>query len=145
MHLLTAAANYRLGNPALADLSFDQALILAAHNGMRIPFRLVPSDDMRMMLERAAERQQPDAVRALFTDVDDWGSSAPGDSAPQLSDREREIVRALLGGSTVPEMADALFISVNTVKSHLKSVYRKLAVSSRQAAVKRARELGLHL
>jgi len=45
----------------------------------------------------------------------------------------------------VPEMADALFISVNTVKSHLKSVYRKLAVSSRQAAVKRARELGLHL
>jgi len=105
----------------------------------------VPGDDMRMMLERAAERQQPDAVRALFTDADDWGSTAPGDSAPQLSDREREIVRALLGGSTVPEMADALFISVNTVKSHLKSVYRKLAVSSRQAAVKRARELGLHL
>jgi len=145
VHLLTAAANYRLGNPALADLSFDQALILAAHNGMRIPFRLVPGDDMRMMLERAAERQQPDAVRALFTDVDVWGSAAPGDSAPQLSDREREIVRALLSGSTVPEMADALFISVNTVKSHLKSVYRKLAVSSRPAAVKRARELGLHL
>ena len=145
VHLLTAAAHYRLDNPALADLSFDRALILAAHNGMRIPFRLVPNDDMRRMLERAAQRQQPDAVRALFTDVDDWGSASPGDHQPQLSDREREIVRALLRGNTVPEMADTLFISVNTVKSHLKSVYRKLSVGSRQAAVSRARELGLHL
>ena len=145
VHLLTAAANYRLGNPVLADISFDRGLILAAHNGMRIPFRLVPSDDMRMMLDRATKRLQPDAVRSLFTDVDDWGSGAIGDDAAQLSDRERDIVRALLRERSVLQMADDLFISVNTVKSHLKSVYRKLGVSSRQAAVKRARELGLQL
>ena len=144
VQLLTAAANYRLGNHAIADVSFDRALSLAAYNGMRIPFRLVPTDVMRTMLERAAGRQQPDAVRELFGDVDDW-KGQDTDAGPQLSDRERDIVRALLRGLTVNEMADELFISVNTVKSHLKNIYRKLAVSSRPAAVKRARELGLQL
>ena len=145
VQLLTAAANYRLGNPALGDVSFDRALLLAVHNGMRIPFRLIPTPDMKAMLERAAMRPQPDAVRELFTDVEDWGSHHSGDLEPQLSDREREIVRALLTGRRTSEMADDLFISVNTVKSHLKSVYRKLGVSSRQAAIQRARELGHQL
>lgn len=144
VQLLTAAANYRLGSPALADVSFDRALMLAAHNGMRIPFRLVPGDVMRTMLDRAAQRPQPAVVRELFTDVEDWGVQE-GDGAPQLSERERDIVRELLRDRSVSEMADDLYISVNTVKSHLKSVYRKLGVGSRTAAVKRARELGLQL
>lgn len=42
---------------------------------------------------------------------------------------------------TTEEIADELYLSVNTVKTHLKSVYRKLAVSRRSAAVRRAREL----
>jgi len=145
VHLLLAAARYRLGEPAVADLSFDRALLLASHNGMRIPFRLVPQETMRTMLERATERPQPDAVRDLFTDIDDWGATHSSDDGVQLSDRERDIVRALVRGSTVGQIADELYISVNTVKSHVKSVYRKLGVSSRQAAVKRARELGHQL
>jgi LuxR family maltose regulon positive regulatory protein len=40
-------------------------------------------------------------------------------------------------------MAEQLFVSRNTVKSHLKSLYRKLEVSSRADAVDRAREVGL--
>ena len=144
VQLITAAANYRLGNPAIADVSFDRALMLAAHNGMRIPFRLVPSDVMRTMLDRAAQRPQPAAVRELFADVEDFGVQ-DGDGGQQLSERERDIVRELLRDRSVSEMADDLYISVNTVKSHLKSVYRKLGVGSRQAAVKRARELGLQL
>lgn len=144
VHLITAAANDKLGNQALADVSFDRALILAAYNGMRIPFRLVPSEVMRTMLDRATGRQQLDAVRELFTDVGDWRGQ-DSDVGAQLSDRERDIVRSLLRNLTVSEMADELFISVNTVKSHLKNVYRKLEVGSRAAAVKRARELGLQL
>lgn len=144
VQLLTAAANYRLGDQGSADVSFDRALMLAAHNGMRIPFRLIPSEVMRMMLERASHRPQPAAVRELFADVDDLQIHDAATGA-QLSDRERDIVRALLRGLTVAEIADELYISVNTVKSHVKNVYRKLAVGSREAAVKRARELGLHL
>ena len=41
------------------------------------------------------------------------------------------------------EIAADLYVSVNTVKTHLKSVYRKLSVSRRNEAVRRARELGL--
>jgi LuxR family maltose regulon positive regulatory protein len=84
-------------------------------------------------------------VRELFTDIDDSGTTNSSDHHAQLSDRERDIVRSLVRGRTAGEMADELYISVNTVKSHLKSVYRKLGVSSRQAAVKRARELGHQL
>ena len=145
VQLLLAAAHLRLGNSALADLSFDRGLILAVRNGMRLPFRLVPGDDMRGMLDRASQRPQPDAVRDLIADVGDWGADSADHGLVQLSDREREIVHALLRGHTVSEMADELFISVNTVKSHLKSVYRKLGVGSRQAAIQRARELGLQL
>ena len=145
VQLLLAAAHYRLGSPALADLQFDRGLILAVRNGMRLPFRLVPNEDMRGMLARASQRPQPAAVQALIADVGDWGTDGPDHGLVQLSDREREIVRALLRGHTVSEMADELFISVNTVKSHLKSVYRKLGVGSRQAAIQRARELGLQL
>ncbi|CAN5377309.1 hypothetical protein BH11ACT5_BH11ACT5_16620 [soil metagenome] len=145
VQLLLAAAYYRLGSPALADLSFDRGLILAVRSGMRLPFRLVPNEDMHGMLDRAAARPQPAAVHDLIADVDDWGADGLDDGLVQLSGREREIVRALLRGSTVSEMADELFISVNTVKSHLKSVYRKLGVGSRQAAIQRSRELGLQL
>jgi len=48
----------------------------------------------------------------------------------QLSTREREIVEHLSGGRRVPEIASALGISPNTVRNHLKSVFRKLGVSS---------------
>ncbi|MFD7708062.1 helix-turn-helix transcriptional regulator, partial [Streptomyces sp. NPDC059786] len=44
---------------------------------------------------------------------------------------------------TTEEIAQELYLSVNTVKTHLKSVYRKLAVTRRSAAVRRARELQL--
>lgn len=63
--------------------------------------------------------------------------------AERLSAREREVLDRLAQMMTTEEIADELYLSVNTVKTHLKSVYRKLAVSRRSAAVRRARELRL--
>ena len=45
--------------------------------------------------------------------------------------------------SSNAEVAEEMYVSVNTIKAHLKSLYRKLEVSSRRAAVRRARELNL--
>ncbi|MFJ9130534.1 LuxR C-terminal-related transcriptional regulator [Streptomyces sp. NPDC102340] len=61
--------------------------------------------------------------------------------AERLSARERDVLGRLAQMMTTEEIADELYLSVNTVKTHLKSVYRKLAVSRRSAAVRRAREL----
>jgi len=60
-----------------------------------------------------------------------------------LSDREREVLRSVSEMLSVTEVATELYISVNTVKSHLKNIYRKLAATRRSEAVRRARQLEL--
>jgi LuxR family transcriptional regulator, maltose regulon positive regulatory protein len=59
----------------------------------------------------------------------------------ELSAREREVLKLLAGMLTTAEVAGELYISVNTVKSHLKSIYRKLAARHRGEAVRRAQQL----
>jgi LuxR family maltose regulon positive regulatory protein len=60
-----------------------------------------------------------------------------------LTDREIDLLGHLATGRTNRELAQRLFLSENTVKTHLKHIYAKLDVSSRTAAVERARTLGL--
>ena len=61
----------------------------------------------------------------------------------QLSGREREVLQYMSEMLSTVEIAAQMYISVNTVKTHLKSIYRKLAASHRGEAVRRARQLGL--
>ena len=63
--------------------------------------------------------------------------------AQSLSAKELEVLEHLADLLTTEEIASAMFISVNTVKTHVRSILRKLAVSRRHQAVRRARELGL--
>jgi LuxR family maltose regulon positive regulatory protein len=60
-----------------------------------------------------------------------------------LSDRETEVLRYLAEMLSTAEIAATMFISVNTVRTHIRSILRKLAVSRRNQAVRRARERGL--
>ncbi|MEW2084620.1 LuxR C-terminal-related transcriptional regulator [Streptomyces sp. NPDC005283] len=60
-----------------------------------------------------------------------------------LSDRERDVLRLAAEMMSTEEIATELYVSVNTVKTHLRSIYRKLAVSRRSDAVRRAREFHL--
>ncbi|MFE6178181.1 LuxR C-terminal-related transcriptional regulator [Streptomyces sp. NPDC056464] len=60
-----------------------------------------------------------------------------------LSGRERDVLERLAQMMSTEDIAADLYVSVNTVKTHLKSVYRKLAVNRRSDAVRRARELHL--
>ncbi|WP_240436671.1 LuxR C-terminal-related transcriptional regulator [Streptomyces sporangiiformans] len=63
--------------------------------------------------------------------------------AAELSGRERDVLERLARMMSTEEIAADLYVSVNTVKTHLKSVYRKLAVNRRSDAVRRARDLRL--
>ena len=60
-----------------------------------------------------------------------------------LTEREQVVLRFLSTTMSTAEIADELFLSVNTIKTHLGSIYRKLAVGKRRDAVVRARELEL--
>ena len=60
-----------------------------------------------------------------------------------LSAREVTVLRYLCSRLTYPEIAAALYVSLNTLKSHVRSVYRKLACASRADAVDAGRRLGL--
>lgn len=62
---------------------------------------------------------------------------------PVLTEREAEVLRAVARGSTNRQAAAALHVSEATVKTHLVHVFDKLGVTSRTAAVARARELGM--
>lgn len=66
----------------------------------------------------------------------------PGNSGESLTERERQILRLVADGLSNREIADQLFLSRYTVESHVKRIYRKLAVSSRTGAVREARSRG---
>jgi LuxR family transcriptional regulator, maltose regulon positive regulatory protein len=72
----------------------------------------------------------------------DLRSATLGIPVEELTRRERDVLRMLPSATNV-EIAAALCLSVNTVKTHLKSIFRKLDVVSRHAAVQEARALGL--
>jgi LuxR family maltose regulon positive regulatory protein len=67
----------------------------------------------------------------------------PGGEFWELSERELEVLRLLASSLSQREIAGELFVSFSTVKSHVRSIFRKLGVDARADAVTRARELGL--
>jgi LuxR family maltose regulon positive regulatory protein len=136
---------------ALAPLS--RALRLAEPENVARPF-VDEGRPMRELLTRMLDRQQ-EGISAGFlrqllaalageagSDTEALPKAAERPIEP-LSERELEVLRLLPTHLTRQEIADQLFISVNTVRFHLKSIYSKLDVHSRSDAVQRATELAL--
>jgi LuxR family maltose regulon positive regulatory protein len=82
---------------------------------------------------------EADALRAQL--AQQRGSSVPG--ASTLTAAELRLLPLLSTHLSVPEIAAELFLSAHTIKSQVRSIYRKLDASSRNQVVTRARELGL--
>ncbi|MCP9272206.1 response regulator [Mycolicibacterium arenosum] len=76
----------------------------------------------------------PELVTSLTAQVRRSAQSA----APSLSERERQILRMIADGKSVPEMAAELFLAQTTIKTHIRRLYEKLEVSDRGAAVAKA-------
>jgi LuxR family maltose regulon positive regulatory protein len=66
-----------------------------------------------------------------------------GDGTSALSEREAALLPLLAGTLSLREIGAVMHVSVNTVKTHSRLLYRKLDVTSRDDAVHRARQLGL--
>ncbi len=122
-YLLMTSVLRSLGDPAAAFRAVDQVDATLA--------RLADSGNLRQRSSEMRELMVAPARRAT-----EFGE--------QLSDREVAVLRLAASGLRQQQIADQLFISYNTVKSHLKAVYRKLGVSSRDEAVARLAELEPH-
>jgi LuxR family maltose regulon positive regulatory protein len=72
-----------------------------------------------------------------------WMAASRDGPVDQLSERERTVLRYLASRLTSTEIARELYLSVNTVRSHVKTVYRKLGVNSRADAVARGHAVGM--
>jgi LuxR family maltose regulon positive regulatory protein len=99
------------------------------------------------LLERLPGRRTAHpALRRAILDV--LAGSAPPAGAPagtleELSEAELRVVRYLPTNLRAPEIAAELFVSTNTVRTHLRHIYAKLDAHGRAEAVARARQLGL--
>jgi LuxR family maltose regulon positive regulatory protein len=101
---------------------------------------------MAALLKLAAkERKAPNYVRGLLAAVVtvEGLTTVEQPLIEPLSERELEVLRLLESDLDGPEMARELTVSLATVRSHTRSIYAKLGVNSRRAAVRRAAELGL--
>ena len=73
------------------------------------------------------------------------GRAGVGSPTDPLTERELRVLRLLRAALSLREIGQELHLSVNTIKSHTRAIYRKLGASGRDDAVARARELGLFL
>ncbi len=94
-----------------------------------------------IIARRLLKRFQPTSI--LQSSAADAGSEAPVDSDVYISEREREILQLASKGYNYPEMGKLMGISSHTVTSHVKKIYRKLAVHSRGEAVFEASRMGI--
>jgi LuxR family maltose regulon positive regulatory protein len=100
-------------------------------------------EQARELIERFAD---PGALQALLEQTEQTLASPTRrrvEAAAPLTERELAVLRLLPTRLWNREIASELYVSVNTVRSHVQAIYRKLQVSTRAEAVAQARELGL--
>ena len=147
--LVDARLSYANGDGARGRRSLASALRLAEREQLRLPFvaerswlgpvlRRDPelAGPHRCLLAEVLGHEQPAAAAAT-------PDQAPGLVVEPLTEREREVLVHVSGMLNVAEIASEMHISVNTVKTHLRNIYRKLATAHRGEAVRRARQLKL--
>ncbi|WP_247197684.1 LuxR C-terminal-related transcriptional regulator [Streptomyces sp. GESEQ-35] len=138
--LVRAQAADMAGDSATTRRLVGQALIEARRERLRRPF-LEAGPWLRPLL--GAEPLQGLGAGWLTPGPPLPREQATAPVVEELSGRERDVLQRLAQMMSTEDIAADLYVSVNTVKTHLKSVYRKLAVNRRNDAVRRARELGL--
>jgi LuxR family maltose regulon positive regulatory protein len=126
-----------------AARSLLDALALAERDELRQPFLEVPSVLRRVrQLPRGASGDFVGSILAARTPLD-APTRANGQLIEPLTDRELAVIDYLPTRLSNREIAAQLYVSVNTLKTHLRNIYRKLDVTDRDAAVDRATALGL--
>jgi LuxR family transcriptional regulator, maltose regulon positive regulatory protein len=141
---LAAIARHLSGDRDGSLASLDAALSLAEPAAFVRLFVDEGQPMLALLRERSVRGGRSAYVDQLIAAVD--GRAQPTTRQPliePLSDRELEVLRLLAGDLDGPDIARELYISLNTLRTHTKNIFAKLGVTSRRAAITRAKELGL--
>jgi LuxR family maltose regulon positive regulatory protein len=144
--VLYAVALNQAGERQRASAALEEALELAEPSGHRWAFQSIGGHAEPLLRDRIRWGTSHRAfVGDLLDSIADRDRERTTMTPPlePLTRREQAILRYLPTSLTTREMAAELFISANTVKTHLRNIYRKLDVEHRRDAVVRARELCL--
>ena len=145
-HLLAGIAHLELGDRGPPLVAAEAALATAEPDRLVFPFAMTGAADLLDVLPR-----HQTAHGALLADVRDLLRGHPAASvdrqllpqAEELSPSELRVLRYLPTNLTRPEIARELYVSVNTVNTHIRSIYSKLGTRDRSSAVEHARALRL--
>jgi LuxR family maltose regulon positive regulatory protein len=151
---LQALACQMHGDIQAALVPLERALTLAEPEGFVRMFLDEGSSMAQLLREGAESGINPDDTGKLLSAFDAEQQTKTGEAPlpasstslsliEPLSQRELEILRLLKTELSVPEIARELVIAASTVRTHTKSIYNKLNVNNRRAAIKRAADLGL--
>jgi LuxR family maltose regulon positive regulatory protein len=145
-HLLAGLAHLELGDRTAAADAVEAALTVAEPDRLMFPFAMTGAAELLDALPR-----HETAHGALVADILDVLRGGPAPNAnrerqsqyEELSPSELRVLRFLPTNLTRPEIAGELFVSINTVNTHIRNIYSKLGARDRSSAVERARELRL--
>jgi LuxR family transcriptional regulator, maltose regulon positive regulatory protein len=145
-HVLTGIAHLKLGDRDAAAAAAEAALAAAEPDRLMFPFALAGAAELLETVPR-----HKTAHGALLADVVDLLHGRPVANTDReflaqpadLSPSELRVLRYLPTNLTRPEIARELYVSVNTVNTHIRNIQFKLGARDRSAAVHRARELRL--
>lgn len=154
IQVLQALAHQALGDLPAALPPLQGALSLAESEGFIRVFLDEGADMMQLLREAAAHGILPDYTGMLLSAFEatkqGMGKETPRSASPAsstliepLSQRELDILRLFKTELSGPEIAQELVIALSTVRTHTKSIYSKLNVNNRRAAVQKAIELGI--
>jgi len=150
--VLQAVAHHTRGKKDKAAQLLGDALALAEPGGFIRIFVDEGPAMVRLLYETLSQGIAPDYVRRLLEAIpstepgraDSVQTQAPGTELIEpLSEREIEVLQLVADGLTNPEIANRLYLSLNTVKVHTRNIYGKLGVNNRTQAANRARFLGI--
>lgn len=128
-----------MNQPVRAAYHADRAVRLVDHVGLLSAVRYLTAESQGILLEVLDD----DLRTRVRSWCDQQGCIGGAQQAPVLTPRERQILMALCHDRTAPQIAEDLGVSVNTVKTLTRRLYRKLGVGSRHAAAELAIQLRL--
>jgi LuxR family maltose regulon positive regulatory protein len=143
--LLEASARDALGDPSAAASALERALDVAEPDGMLTMFLLHPAPGLlqRQAGQRTAHGAPLADILSLLAGQRPAPSAGPRPLLEPLSDSEIRVLRYLPTNLPASQIASELYISHNTVRTHMRRLYAKLGTHHRADTVALARDLGL--